>query len=452
VDSLVLGALVGEHALREPDLGDAHRPDFGVAVAHEVLDEFLPAGVFHPRERDVGREVVFLGLEAVLLDELHLNGLVQPREFGAAVADAEPHHGDIVETREHAEPAEFRVERLDAALVDRAPQGIREFVLAGVLNLAEELHRHVGLAGVHEVQALGVGEFGLQVRYVVGEPVGEVDTDEQPHTGRSRCVALNLPAALDACMTDREEPEPPEAPDDHEFSEGQGFDEPYDGFDLDPPELSVDDPSSVDPVDSRVVSDSLDERVVQNDDVDADELIDVGLSYLGINRHEQAADAFERAARFTDDEDIEQEAWVNKGIAHGQMEEWDEAVGAHREALFVAEDGDFEAEAHTNLAYALWEFSEDEQAYEHAEEAVRKNDRLPQAWYNLGFIENERSRHEQALDALNNAVRLGFQQADVYEEKQRALEALGRDEEAQKVAEQAEDIREAQERDLVERE
>jgi tetratricopeptide (TPR) repeat protein len=254
-------------------------------------------------------------------------------------------------------------------------------------------------------------------------------------------------------MTDREEPESPEDPvADHEFSEGQGFDEPYEGFDLDPPELSVDDPSSVDPVDSRVVSDSLDERVVQNDDVDADELIDVGLSYLGINRNEQAADAFERAARFTDDEDVEQEAWVNKGIAHGQMEEWDEAVGAHREAVFVAEDGDFEAEAHTNLAYALWEFSEDEEAYHHAEKAVRKNDRLPQAWYNLGFIENERSSHEQALDALNNAVRLGFQQADVYEEKQRALEALGRDEEAQKVAEQAEDIREAQERDLVERE
>ena len=29
-------------------------------------------------------------------------------------------------------------------------------------------------------------------------------------------------------------------PEDHEFSEGQGFDEPYEGFDLDPPELEVD--------------------------------------------------------------------------------------------------------------------------------------------------------------------------------------------------------------------
>jgi tetratricopeptide (TPR) repeat protein len=235
---------------------------------------------------------------------------------------------------------------------------------------------------------------------------------------------------------------------DHEFSEGQGFDDPYEGFDLDPPELDVD-PDQVDPVDSRVIADNLDERSVNNDEVDADELLDVGLSYMGINRNEQAADTFERAARYADDEDLEQEAWVNKGIAHGEMEEWDAAVGAHREAIFVAEDGDHEAAAHTNLAYALWEFGEDEEAYEHAEEAVRTDKRLPQAWYNLGFIENERDRPEQALDALDNAIRLGFQQADVYEEKSRALEALGRDEEAAEVAEQADEIRTEQERELV---
>jgi len=235
---------------------------------------------------------------------------------------------------------------------------------------------------------------------------------------------------------------------DHEFSSGQGFDDPYEGFDLDPPELDVD-PDEVDPVDSRVVADTLDERSVNDEDVDADELVDVGLSYMGINRNEQAADTFERAARYADDEDLEQEAWVNKGIAHGELEEWDAAVGAHREAIFVAEDGDFEAAAHTNLAYALWEFGEDEEAYEHAEEAVRVDKRLPQAWYNLGFIENERDRPEQALDALDNAIRLGFQQADVYEEKSRALEALGRDEEAAEVAEQADELRSEQERELV---
>lgn len=235
---------------------------------------------------------------------------------------------------------------------------------------------------------------------------------------------------------------------DHDFSEGQGFDEPYEGLDLDPPELEVD-PSEVDPVDSRAVADLVDERVVQNDDVDAGELIDVGMSYMGIKSNEEAAETFERAARFADDEDTEQEAWVNKAIAHGELEEWDAAVGAGREALFVAEDGDFEAEAHTNLSYALWEMGEDEEAYEHAENAVRADERLPHAWYNLGFIENERARHEAALDALDNAIRLGFKQADVYEEKTRALEELGREEEAAEVAEHAEELRERKERELV---
>jgi hypothetical protein len=100
-------------------------------------------------------------------------------------------------------------------------------------------------------------------------------------------------------MTDRER-------DDHEFSEGQGFSDPYEGFDLDPPELDVD-PDKVDPVDSRVVADMLDEQNIPKEAVDAEQLLDVGLSYMGINRHEQATDAFERAARFADDELVAQE-------------------------------------------------------------------------------------------------------------------------------------------------
>jgi len=242
-------------------------------------------------------------------------------------------------------------------------------------------------------------------------------------------------------MTDRE-------PDDHRFSEGQGFDEPYEGFDLDPPELDVD-PSKVDPVDDHALADLLDDANIVADAVDADDLIDVGLNYMGINRHEQAADAFERAARYAEDDVAEQEAWVNKGVAHAEMEEWDDAASAHQEALFVDEDGPFAAEAETNLAYALWEYGKTEEAYQHAEDAVRKDKRLPHGWYNLGFMENEQGRHEQALDALDNAIRLGFKQADVYEEKARALDELGREDEAADVVERAEDIRSRQEERLV---
>ncbi|MFB6070655.1 MAG: tetratricopeptide repeat protein [Halanaeroarchaeum sp.] len=243
-------------------------------------------------------------------------------------------------------------------------------------------------------------------------------------------------------MTDDEEDR------EHRFSTGQGFSEPYEGFDLDPPELAVD-PSKVDPVDSYVLADLLDERNVADDEVDADALIDVGMDYMAINRFEEAVDTFERAGRFAEDDAVEQEAWVGKGIAHGELEEWAAAIDSHREALYADEEGDFAAEAHTNLAYALWNHGEDEEAFRHAEEAVRQDQRLGHAWYNLGFIQVERGHHEDALECLDNAIRLGFRQADVYEEKSSALDGLGREEEAGEVAKQAEAIREEREADLV---
>jgi tetratricopeptide (TPR) repeat protein len=232
----------------------------------------------------------------------------------------------------------------------------------------------------------------------------------------------------------------------HHFSAGAGFEEPYEGFDLDPPELEVD-TSEVDPVDAHVLGDLLDERQLSGGDVDADDLIDVGLEYMGINRHEQAADAFERAARFAEDDGVRQESWVNKGVAHAEMEEYDRAVGAYREALSIG--GAHTAAAHANLAYALWEFGEDEEAFHHAEAAVREDERLPHAWYNLGYVHAERAQYEQAVDCLDKALQLGMRSAPVYEEKARALDELGREEAAAEAAERAAEIRERTEDELV---
>jgi tetratricopeptide (TPR) repeat protein len=245
-------------------------------------------------------------------------------------------------------------------------------------------------------------------------------------------------------MTDDEEPE--RRP--HEFSSGEGFGEPYEGFDLDPPELSVD-PGMVDPVDSRVVADTLDDRQVAKGQVDAADLLEVGLGYMGINRHEQAVDAFERVARFTDDPRLEQEAWVNKGAAHNELEEWDAAVGAFREALGLDDRSEHAASAETNLAYALWESGRTEQALEHAERAVELDQRFPQGWYNRGFFLLERGLAEDALNCFDNAVRLGYRNAEVLDEKARALEELGEYDRAEAVAEEAEEMRREAEAELV---
>ncbi|MEF8784651.1 MAG: tetratricopeptide repeat protein [Haloarculaceae archaeon] len=239
-----------------------------------------------------------------------------------------------------------------------------------------------------------------------------------------------------------------EDPEDHSFSEGQGFDDPYDAFDIDPPELEVD-PDQVDPVDTRVVTDMLDKHNVGSDNVDADELIDVGLDYMRIKRHEQATETFERAAQYADDDRIEQEAWVNKGAAHAELEEYDAAIGAYKEAIDIDGDSEHAATAETNLAYALWEFGRTEEALEHSERAVEIDPRFGQAWYNRGFFLNERGLAEDALNCFDNAVRLGFKNVELLEEKAVALEALGEDERAEEVAEEAEDLRKEQEEKMV---
>ncbi|MFB6123290.1 MAG: tetratricopeptide repeat protein [Haloferacaceae archaeon] len=236
----------------------------------------------------------------------------------------------------------------------------------------------------------------------------------------------------------------------HQFSEGQGFDEEYEEFSLDPPELKVD-PTKVDPVDSRVLADLLDERNVAKDQVDVQSLIDVGLSYMQINRFEEATETFERAAQFADEDSLdEQEAWVNKGAAHAELEEYDEAIGAYQDALRIDEDSEHAATAHTNLAYALWEFGRTEEALDHSERAVEVDPRFPQAWYNRGFFLTERGLHEEAVNCFDNAIRLGMRNATVLEEKARALEELGRDEEAEEVQERADELREEAEERMVE--
>ncbi|MFP4217409.1 MAG: tetratricopeptide repeat protein [Salinarchaeum sp.] len=237
--------------------------------------------------------------------------------------------------------------------------------------------------------------------------------------------------------------------DDHSFSEGQGFDDPYEGFDLEPPELDID-PDRVDPVDSRAIADTLDERQIPDDQVDADTLVDVGIEYMRINRFEQATETLERAARFADDDRLAQEAWVNKGAAHGNLEEWDAAIGAYQEALDVADDSEHAAVAETNLAYALWESARTSQALDHAERAVEIDPRFDRGWYNRGFFLLERGLAEEALEAFDNAIRLGMRTPDLLDQKAAALEELGEFDRAEELADEAEELRAEAEAELIE--
>jgi tetratricopeptide (TPR) repeat protein len=201
------------------------------------------------------------------------------------------------------------------------------------------------------------------------------------------------------------------------------------GLTLDPPTLRLD-PTRVDPADAHALVDVLDEWNVRREDVDAAALLEVGLAYVAIEQYEQAVDSFRRATVYADDDALAAEAWTNRAVAHAQLEEYDEAVGASREALALDPPADVAAVAETNLAYALWELGDSSNPLAHAEQAVELDPRLPQAWYNLGFLYNERALPTDAAWALENAVRLGLRTPWVREERARALEALDSVEEA----------------------
>ncbi|KAB1193304.1 tetratricopeptide repeat protein [Haloferax sp. MBLA0076] len=211
---------------------------------------------------------------------------------------------------------------------------------------------------------------------------------------------------------------------DHRYSDGDGFGDPYDGFDLDPPELRTN-TRLVDPTDDYVLSDIVDESQVVPEHVDVLALIEIGLTYVAIEEFEQAIDSFARAIAYADEDSHDaQEAWVNKGVAHAQLAEYDEAIGAAREALRIDDDNEFAATAETNLAYALWEFGDSSEPLDHAERAVELDPREPHAWYNRGFFLAERGQYEAAVRCFDTAISLGLRDASVVGERERAIEKL----------------------------
>ncbi len=227
----------------------------------------------------------------------------------------------------------------------------------------------------------------------------------------------------------------------HRYSDSRGFGNPYEGVTLDPHILRADN-TKIDPVDDYALADLVDDWNIKRDDITPQELIDLGLTYLQLGFHTEAADAFERAARLADADSLDaQEAWVNKGVAHSQIEEFDEAIGAFYEALRINDRNEFAALAELNLAFALWEGDDSSHPLEHAERAVELDPRMPQAWYNLGFFYAERALWEDAVDCFEKAITLGYRSASVYEEHARALEEVGNYVDAERAAEEAAAIR-----------
>jgi tetratricopeptide (TPR) repeat protein len=231
----------------------------------------------------------------------------------------------------------------------------------------------------------------------------------------------------------------------HRYADGQGFEDPFEGFDIGPDRPVVD----VDPVDDHALAELVENAAFDAAAVDVAGLVDVGVAYVAIEEYEQAIDAFGRAAFYAVEGSREaQEAWVNKGVALAELGEYDEAVGAQREALSIDADPGLSALAHLNLAYALWELGDSTRPLDHAESATELDPRAAVAWYDRGFFANEAGQYAEARRCLDNALSLGLRSAWVHDERARALDALGEYEAASEAEARR---RSAQEREFTDR-
>ena len=182
-DGLVDWPVGGERALSQTDSVQGEGAGGRVAGLDELLDALFVAGVVHPGQRDVRCERVFLGVEPQRCG-LALYPLVECGELFAPLVNAQPDDTDVLQTGKHPESTEFGSERAETAVGDSRPDRLPQVGQLFGPRVPEKLQCDVGLLGVGESQASGVGERALYGGYLLGQSV-HVRGDEQSHTGYS---------------------------------------------------------------------------------------------------------------------------------------------------------------------------------------------------------------------------------------------------------------------------
>ena len=90
-----------------------------------------------------------------------------------------------------------------------------------------------------------------------------------------------------------------------------------------------------------------------------------------------------------------------------------------------------------SLSFALYKLQRHEEALEAMNQALRLNPNYAEAYYDIGSDLAELQRYEEALEAMNQALHLAPTDAEAYHKKGIVLEGLGRKNEAQQFYEKA---------------
>jgi len=153
-------------------------------------------------------------------------------------------------------------------------------------------------------------------------------------------------------------------------------------------------------------------------------LLKKGVVLAGLDRHEEALEAFDKALEINLDY---ADAWSNKGVVLAGLDRYEEALAACDKALEI--NPDF-ANAWYNKGVDLAGLDRDEEALAAYDKALKINPDFVNAWSNKGAALGRLDRHEEALAAYDKALKINPDYTDAWYNKGAALRHLDRNEEA----------------------
>jgi tetratricopeptide (TPR) repeat protein len=138
----------------------------------------------------------------------------------------------------------------------------------------------------------------------------------------------------------------------------------------------------------------------KSDPKNADAWYGLGNAYIGLNRHNDAMDAYRQALRINPEF---ADAWYNLGIACVKLKHYDDAIETFRQAIHIDPNN---AAAWNNLGNAYGELERYSDATDAFRQGLRINPEDALTWYNLGNAYIGLNRHNDAMDAYRQALRI----------------------------------------------
>jgi cytochrome c-type biogenesis protein CcmH/NrfG len=134
----------------------------------------------------------------------------------------------------------------------------------------------------------------------------------------------------------------------------------------------------------------------------------LGMAYSGLNRNDDAIDAFRQALRIDPEYAF---AWLDLGNAYSGLNRYDDAIEAYLQALRIDPE---DAELLSIIGGTYYKLNRNNDAIDAYRQALRINPENAFAWYSLGMAYYNLERNNDAINAFRQALRINPENADVW--------------------------------------